>query len=217
MGIYNAFLTSLLVSFFITFPWVMVIAVLWYGNQMHETGQVTAGELIVFLLLSVQAGFCLSNFKPIYSHIMQAMVASNRIFDIILQKEDIEPSLPMKVLNNDKMYSELFTNNASFKKSNFSSRGYQESDDVNKNKNPYNVVKSANKFVSMRKGEIEFQNVRFWYNNKPDEIVFEDVSFKIASGSSIAIVGSEGSGKKTLLNLIQRFYDVRKGSVKIDK
>lgn len=79
------------------------------------------------------------------------------------------------------------------------------------------MVKSANKFVSMRKGEIEFQNVRFWYNNKPDEIVFEDVSFKIASGSSIAIVGSEGSGKKTLLNLIQRFYDVRKGSVKIDK
>lgn len=70
---------------------------------MHETGEVTAGELIAFLLLSVQAGFCLSNFKPIYSHIMQAMVASNRIFDIILQKEDIEPSLPMKVLNNDKM------------------------------------------------------------------------------------------------------------------
>ena len=72
MGIQNAFLTSLLVSFFITFPWVMVIAVLWQGNQMHETGEVTAGELIAFLLLSVQAGFCLSNFKPIYSHIMQA-------------------------------------------------------------------------------------------------------------------------------------------------
>jgi len=109
---------------------------------MHEEGQVTAGELIAFLLLSVQSGFCLSNFKPIYSHIMQAMAASNRIFEIILQKEDIEPSLPMKVLNNDRMYSELFTNNTHFKK-NKSMNNSIEVDDA-KNKNPYTQVANTN-------------------------------------------------------------------------
>ena len=170
---------------------------------MHEEGQVTAGELIAFLLLSVQAGFCLSNFKPIYSHIMQAMAAFNRIFEIILQKEDIELLLPMKVLNNDKMYSELFTNNTHFKK-NKSINNSIEVDDA-KNKNPYTQVANTNsKLVSMRKGEIEFTNVRFWYTNKPDEIIFEDVYFQNPT-RVLDCKGAEGSGKKLLLNLIQRF------------
>jgi len=69
----------------------------------------------------------------------------------------------------------------------------------------------------MRKGDIEFANVKFWYQNKPEDIILEDASFKIPNGSSVAIVGAEGSGKKTIINLIQRFHDVKKGCIKIDK
>lgn len=64
------------------------------------------------------------------------------------------------------------------------------------------------------KGEIEFRNVRFGY--KPDEPVVKDISFKIASGKKIAIVGATGAGKTTLIKLLTRLYDVDGGSIIID-
>lgn len=63
------------------------------------------------------------------------------------------------------------------------------------------------------KGKIEFNNVSFKYN---DEIVLKDIDLKIASGSTVALMGTTGSGKSTMLNLIGRYYDVCKGSILID-
>ncbi len=65
------------------------------------------------------------------------------------------------------------------------------------------------------RGEIEFDHVSFAY---PDagENVLTDISFKAKKGQTVAIIGSTGSGKSTLVNLIPRFYDVTEGSVKVD-
>ncbi|MBQ7991787.1 MAG: ABC transporter ATP-binding protein [Solobacterium sp.] len=63
-------------------------------------------------------------------------------------------------------------------------------------------------------GNIEFKNVYFQYN--PERMILKDVSFKLESGHSIAIVGPSGSGKSTLINLIPRLYDVTEGSVEFD-
>lgn len=62
-------------------------------------------------------------------------------------------------------------------------------------------------------GEIEFKNVDFKYNN---EEILNDINFKVAQGSTIAIMGTTGSGKSSLVNLIGRYYDVLKGEVLID-
>lgn len=59
-------------------------------------------------------------------------------------------------------------------------------------------------------GDIEFNNVTFAYDEKP---VIKDVSFKIPFGSRVAIVGSSGSGKTTILSLIERLYKVDKGLI----
>ncbi len=67
---------------------------------------------------------------------------------------------------------------------------------------------------SKLKGEIEFKNVDFSYNQK--EQVLKNISFKILSGQKIAIVGSTGSGKTTIINLLSRFYDVNEGEILID-
>jgi ATP-binding cassette subfamily B protein len=63
-------------------------------------------------------------------------------------------------------------------------------------------------------GRIEFQNV--WFAYKDDDWVLKDVSFAVAPGQSVALVGHTGSGKTTITNLLMRFYDVQKGRVLLD-
>ena len=65
------------------------------------------------------------------------------------------------------------------------------------------------------KGTIEFKNVSFMYNDA-EEYVLKDISFKVKRGETVAFIGSTGSGKSTLINLIPRFYDVTKGEILID-
>ncbi|HEY2933003.1 MAG TPA: ABC transporter ATP-binding protein [Acidobacteriota bacterium] len=64
------------------------------------------------------------------------------------------------------------------------------------------------------RGEIEFRNVSFHYNR--GEPVLRNVSFTVSAGEKIAIVGATGAGKSTIINLLNRFYDVSEGSVMID-
>jgi ATP-binding cassette subfamily B protein len=66
-----------------------------------------------------------------------------------------------------------------------------------------------------KEGEIEFKNVSFKY---PDaqECVLTDISFKAKKGETVALIGSTGCGKSTVVNLIPRFYDVTDGEVKVD-
>lgn len=64
------------------------------------------------------------------------------------------------------------------------------------------------------KGEVEFDHVTFGY--RPGKEIIKDLSFKAEPDEVIAIVGSTGAGKTTLINLLTRFYDVNSGAIKID-
>lgn len=74
-----------------------------------------------------------------------------------------------------------------------------------------NVTKGMNG----REGEVEFRNVSFKY---PDasEYILEDISFTARRGETVAFIGSTGSGKSTLVNLIPRFYDATEGEVLVN-
>ena len=65
-------------------------------------------------------------------------------------------------------------------------------------------------------GKIDIDNVSFRYNNDSDEDVINNLSLSIDPGKFVAIVGPSGSGKSTIAGLIPRYYDVNKGSIKID-
>ncbi len=65
------------------------------------------------------------------------------------------------------------------------------------------------------KGTVEFKNVSFKYPDA-DEYILEDISFKANKGETVAFIGSTGSGKSTLINLVPRFYDATKGEVLVD-
>jgi ATP-binding cassette subfamily B protein len=66
-----------------------------------------------------------------------------------------------------------------------------------------------------QKGTVEFRNVSFKYPDA-DEYILEDISFTANKGETIAFIGSTGSGKSTLINLIPRFYDATKGEILVD-
>lgn len=64
------------------------------------------------------------------------------------------------------------------------------------------------------RGEIVFENVWFAYND--DDWVLKDISFTIQPGQTVAFVGATGAGKSSIIQLINRFYDIQKGSIKLD-
>ena len=64
-------------------------------------------------------------------------------------------------------------------------------------------------------GTVEFKNVSFKYPDA-DEYLLENISFKVNKGETIAFIGSTGSGKSTLINLVPRFYDATEGEILVD-
>lgn len=64
------------------------------------------------------------------------------------------------------------------------------------------------------RGEVHFDHVWFAYNK--DEYVLRDVSFEVQAGQTVALVGATGAGKTSVINLLSRFYEINKGTIRVD-
>ncbi|CAI9272744.1 unnamed protein product [Lactuca saligna] len=65
-------------------------------------------------------------------------------------------------------------------------------------------------------GEVEFKNVKFAYPSRPESVIFKDFNLKVPAGKTVALVGGSGSGKSTVIALLQRFYDPQGGEICVD-
>ena len=78
------------------------------------------------------------------------------------------------------------------------------------------IVDGERKSLPEVQGSVEFRNVSFSYPGSEGQSILEGISFRVAPGETLAIIGATGSGKSTLVNLIPRFYDVTAGEVLVD-
>ncbi|MFK7000391.1 ABC transporter ATP-binding protein [Flavobacterium oreochromis] len=76
------------------------------------------------------------------------------------------------------------------------------------------IEDNGKKIASKLTGKIDFKNVYFSY--KSNEYILKDLNLSIKPGETIAIVGATGAGKTTIINLLNRFYDIQSGSISID-
>lgn len=77
------------------------------------------------------------------------------------------------------------------------------------------IVNPANPIYEVKNGDVEFKNVNFKYKETADKCALSNINLTIKSGEFIGILGSTGSGKTSLVNLISRLYDVTEGSVTV--
>lgn len=80
--------------------------------------------------------------------------------------------------------------------------------------NDATIVDTGDTIAQDIKGKVEFEHVSFSYDD--ENYVLDDINFTLHPGETLAIVGSTGSGKSTIINILNRFYEIQKGVIKVD-
>jgi putative ABC transport system ATP-binding protein len=142
-----------------------ILALLYVGGGMVQSGAISVGQLSSFLLYAAYTGSSMFGLSGFYTELMKGSGAASRIFEL----QDREPS----------------------------------------------TYPSVGEPVKSARGPIEFKQVVFSYPTRPAVKIFEDLTFKIAQGSNIAIVAPSGAGKSTVAQLLLRFYTPNSGTITI--
>eukprot|EP01134_Creolimax_fragrantissima_P007566 CFRG7566T1 len=223
-----------------------IVLVLWYGGTLVLDGQITPGRLTTFMLYTLTTAIAIGTLSSIYGDLMQAVGASERLFDLLDSKPLIEPRFGTEMTNPETrspaMVSSVYgtlstpppTSPASPSLSYPTTRTPTPTHmtitqtHTNANTNTHTTVGESWRQISVptvrsraqpvRKllGNIEFRNVVFSYPSRRDVKVIDGISLTVAKGSVVALVGPSGGGKSTLISLLERFYDPCEGEILVD-
>lgn len=162
-----------------------------FGALLYLTGSMTIGNISSFILYSRKFSGPINEAANIISDFQSTFAAADRIFRLLDEEEELvdEPDA-IRFIN---------------EKSN---------DTVTKHSDPASNPSTLSEQTVIIEGEVTAQHAYFSY--QPDKPILKDINFHAKPGTMIAVVGSTGSGKTTLINLLMRFYDVDKGSITVD-
>ena len=169
-------------------------------------------DMVVFSQYAIQVVMAFIMLCMIFIILPRATVSARRINEVLHTKISITDGQAINFNQKDNL--ENIIDNNSIKNDNYLSNSQIN----NKNVEDININDISNSKINMQneiKGEVEFKNVSFKYPDA-DEYVLQNVSFKANMGDTVAFIGSTGSGKSTLINLIPRFYDCTEGEILID-
>jgi ATP-binding cassette subfamily B protein len=168
--------------------------IIWFGGRWVLQNTLTLGSLVAFLLYSSRFFRPISDMSEKFNVLQAAMASSERIFKLLDTDVEILPRLA----TGDRRLAHAGVSN---------SPGAGQ-------------PPTASRQPPHVKGHITFDHVWFAYNTpaagEPDNFVLRDVSFEVAPGERVGVVGATGAGKSTLINLLLRFYDVTRGRILVD-
>lgn len=142
------------------------VAVIWFGGQRIDAGQMQVGSMVAFLAYLMQILMAVMMAVMMFMLVPRAEVSADRINEVLRTKSSVVPT---------------------------------------SNPRPATIAR----------GEVELRGVEFRYPGAADPVL-RGVSFHARPGETTAIIGSTGSGKSTVLQMIPRLYDVTAGTVRID-
>jgi ATP-binding cassette subfamily B protein len=208
----DLFQTGLKVNrlFALTFPVMMLIfnlssvAVIWFGAFRVNSGDMPIGNLTAFLsyLMQIMFSVLMAIFMIIF--LPRAVVSAGRIREVLETEPSIvDPESPVSL--------PIFQASASGDGNGHGAdgNGFHPGTDTG-NGDGKHPAPAARPGV-----RVEFKNVEFRYPGA-EQPILHDISFSAEPGQTTAIIGSTGSGKSTLINLIPRFYDASGGALLID-
>ena len=217
-----------------------VAAIIWFGGGWTLQGSLELGSLVAFVLYSQRFFRPISDLSEKFNILQAAMASSERIFALldtpVAVTDPAAPGAAARALPRDDEtgHGDPAADPAAPAAS---GRGPLRHDGPDRG-NPFGdpaapaaarlerlghderergdaVACSDVPIASVRSGgHIRFENV--WFAYRGDQYVLEDVSFDVAPGQRVGVVGATGAGKSTLINLLMRFYDVSRGRITID-
>ena len=182
-------LTNPTMNFVLNIGWVLIILV---GAYRVNEGLTQVGKIVAFLTyftIILNALLSVTRLFVLYS---KAVASAARIDEVLSMENDIRDF-------QDK-FQEIYPDKAT-----------KESNDIKETE----AIKEASEYNPENMPYIiEFNKVTFSYNKKKPNI--KNISFQIKKGESLGIIGTTGSGKSTIINLLMRFYDTDEGEIKIN-
>ncbi len=175
--------------------------IFWFGAEMLDVGGITLGTLYVFVDFMGRFFRPLMDLSAKYSVMQSSMASAERVFQLLDEPREVEdaveaPSPPAAAVSGTAGEAAAAVGSSSLSSAGGASRP------------------AASQAPRSPEGcTVEFDGVTFAYGA---ETVLRDVSFRVAAGERVAIVGHTGSGKTTTLKLLARLYELQEGSIRVD-
>ncbi len=209
----NRVMTFLLPTMILIMNAVSVVIV-WVGAGQIDTGNIQTGDLIAFITYSmvIIMGFLMLSMLAIIAP--RADVSAQRIDEVLEAEVSIcDPENPVALPSPRSPSRE--SGEEGVRLSSLASKAELQLPSAAESLTPSSPDSREGLLGDGRGAEISFDHVSFRYDEN-SEYVLRDITFTAHAGKTCAIIGSTGSGKSTILKLIERFYDVTDGAVNID-
>ncbi len=213
-----------------------IAAIVWFGGAWTLQGSLELGSLVAFVLYSQRFFRPISDLSEKFNILQAAMASSERIFALLDTPVAVADPVPPPAARDhvrrvesghvDPVADPAAPAGAARAAAARGRLWNEETDHVDPVNDPASSGQAntvghprvpgagASAAAAVGAGHIRFENV--WFAYRGDQYVLEDVTFDVAPGRRVGVVGATGAGKSTVLNLLMRFYDVNRGRITID-
>jgi ATP-binding cassette subfamily B protein len=182
-----------------------VCLIVWYGGRQVMWTGITLGTLVAFIQYTQRFFRPISDLSEKYNLLQQAMASSERIFDLLDRPVDDSVAKADGLIAGDGRRPAPPPPPVEAEVGPIAGDGATARN---------GAAEAGRPAAAPLLGRIEFDRV--WFAYQGEDWVLQDVSFQVAPGEKVALVGSTGSGKTTLTSLLMRFYDPQRGAVRVD-